>query len=167
LKAEIAGLRKQLKLIQSQQHALTIRSLIDGTVDRWDLQQSLTARPVLHGQYLLDVISSDHGWTVELDLPEHHVNYVLDQPQRCRCFFRMRSNPTKTYEGVVDRIADVAHLNPSGHSVVRLTVPIETDFAAEFRSGATVVAQLRCGRRAIGFVLFRGLVQWWRSQAWF
>jgi hypothetical protein len=167
LKAEISGLQKQLKLIQSQQRELTIRSLIDGTVDRWDLQQSLAARPVTHGQYLLDVISGDHGWTVELDLPEQNVNYVLDQQQRCRCSFRMRSNPTKTFEGVVVQIADVAHLNPAGQSVVRLTVPIETDLSAEIRSGATVVAQLECGRRAIGFVLFRGLIQWWRSQPWF
>lgn len=167
LKAEMTGLRKQLELIQTQQDKLIIRSSIDGTVDRWDLQQSLAARPVTHGQYLLDVISREHGWTVELDLPEQNVNYVLEQQQACRCFFRLRSNPTKTYEGLVDQIADVAHLSPSGQSVVRLTVPIEADASAEIRSGATVVAQLQCGNRAIGFVLFRGLIQWWRCQTWF
>ncbi|MFK8112329.1 MAG: biotin/lipoyl-binding protein, partial [Rubripirellula sp.] len=57
IETEIAGIAKQLQLIQEQQAALTICSPADGIVDRWDLRPSLTARPVTHGQYLLDVVS--------------------------------------------------------------------------------------------------------------
>lgn len=167
LKAEIAGLRDQLRIIEAQQESLTIRSTIDGTVDRWDLERSLTARPVTQGQHLLDVLSADRGWTVELDLPEQHINYVLDQPEACRCVFRIRSNPTKIYEGVVNHVTATAQVNHQGKSIVRVTVPITEDSEDEFRSGATVVAQLECGKRSIGFVVFRGLIQWCRSHAWY
>ncbi len=168
LKTEIEGLVEQLELLQSQQAKLTITSPIDGRVDRWDLQQSLAARPVTHGQHLIDVISDSSGWMVELDLPEKNVNYVLDAQhvQPCRVTLRLRSNPTTTHEGYVDRIADVAHLDPLGQSIVRVTVPLESSGANDFRTGATVMAQIHCGQRALGFVWFRGIIEWSRSQAW-
>jgi len=169
LKTEIEGLEKQLQLVRAQQDRLTIVSPIDGKVDRWDLQRSLIARPVTHGQYLLDVNSIADGWTVELDLPEENVNYVLDQQRLhpCRCTFRLRSNPTKTHDGMIQEIAEVAHLNPQGKSVIRVTLPIQSDATDNFRTGASVTAQIDCGQRPIGFVWLRGLIQWSRSQTWF
>ena len=78
---------------------------------------------------LLDVISNEEGWTVELDLPEANVNYVLDEQQQspCRCTFRLRSDPTTTYDGIVEKIADVAHINPTGKSMVRVTLTLKPD----------------------------------------
>jgi hypothetical protein len=169
LKEEIAGLDEQLRLLRSQQADLTITSPIDGRVDKWDLQQSLAGRPVRYGQHLLDVISDDGCWTVELDLPEKNVNYVLAQQrnQTCPCTFRLRSNPQATHHAAVGQIADVAQLDPLGQSIVKVAVPLRATTSDGFRSGATVIAQLHCGTRPLGFVWLRGLIEWYRSQAWF
>jgi hypothetical protein len=169
LKTEIVGLEKQLQLLRQQHAGLTITSPIDGQVDCWDLQRSLTARPVKHGQLLLDVISSSDGWIIELDLPEKNVNYVLDAQRRepCRFTFRLRSNPTTIHEGSIEQIADVAHLSPQGRSIIRTTSRLGSDAPGELRHGTTVIAQIHCGRHPLGFVWLRGLIQWFRTQAWF
>lgn len=168
IRKEIEGLEAQLELLREQQQNLRITSPMTGTVDRWDLQKSLRSRPVTHGQYLLDVLADDRCWTVELDIPEDNVNYVLGQQSHGSCFssFRLRSDPTRTYEGEIHEIADVAHLDPAGDSVVRATIAIESD-EEEFRSGATVVARVRCGKHSLGFVTFRSLIEWYRSNRWF
>ena len=169
LRKEIEGLKSQLALLESQQQNLTICSPMDGLVDRWDLTQSLQARPVTHGQYLLDVISEKDGWTIELDVPEQHVNYVLQQQQvmPCRCSFRLRSDPTRIYQGTINEIAGVANLEASGRSVVPATFALKAEQMGDLRDGATVVAQVECGKYPLGFVVFRGLIQWFRSNPWF
>lgn len=169
LRKEIEGLKAQLLLLESQQANLTIRSPIDGLVDRWDLTQSLQSRPVTHGQYLLDVISETEGWTIELDIPEQNINYVLQQQRvaPCRCSFRLRSDPTRIYQGSIAEIADVANLVATGESVVPATFSLKAEQMGELRDGATVVAQVECGKCSLGFVVFRGLIQWYRSNPWF
>ena len=169
LRKEIEGLNTQLLLLEGQQKNLTVRSPIDGLVDRWDLTQSLQSRPVTHGQYLLDVISETDGWTIELDVPEQHVNYVLQQQQvmPCRCSFRLRSDPTRIYQGTINEIAGVANLQVSGRSVVPATFALTDEQIGDMRDGATLVAQVECGKYPLGFVVFRGLIQWYRSNPWF
>ncbi|MDA7914808.1 HlyD family secretion protein [bacterium] len=169
LRKEIEGLNAQLVILGKQQASLTILSPMNGMIDRWDLTQSLQSRPVTHGQYLLDVISESDGWTIELDLPEENVNYVLQQQQQapCRCSFRLRSDPTRTYQGTITEIAGVANLSPMGKSVVPATFAMTAKQTGDFRDGATVVAQVDCGQYPLGFVVFRGLIQWYRSSPWF
>ena len=168
LRKEIEGLNSQLLLLEGQQENLTIRSPMNGLVDRWDLTQSLQSRPVAHGQYLLDIISETDGWTIELDVPEQHVNYVLQQQQvmPCRCSFRLRSDPTRVYQGTINEIAEVANLQVSGGSVVSATFDLTDEQVGDMRDGATLVAQVECGKYPLGFVVFRGLIQWYRSNPW-
>lgn len=169
LRKEIEGLNAQLVLLERQQANLTIRSPMDGLVDRWDLTQALQSRPVTHGQYLLDVISETGGWTIELDLPEQHINYVLQQQRvtPCRCSFRLRSDPTRTYQGAITGIAGVANLAATGEAVVPATFALKAEQMGDLRDGATVIAQVECGKYSMGFVVFRGLIQWYRSNPWF
>lgn len=169
LRKEIEGLHEQLRILDKQQSGLTIESPMNGIVDRWDLRQSLESRPVSHGQYLLDVISESAGWTIELDLPEENINYVMKQQRQspCRCSFRLRSDPTQDYYGEIAEIAGVANLGLDGQSIVTATFPVNVSRAVELRNGATVVAQVECGKYPLGFVLFRGLIQWYRSNPWF
>ena len=169
LRKEIEGLHEQLRILDKQQSGLTIESPMNGIVDRWDLRQSLESRPVSHGQYLLDVISESAGWTIELELPEENINYVMKQQRQspCRCSFRLRSDPTQDYYGEIAEIAGVANLGLDGQSIVTATFPVNVSRAVELRNGATVVAQVECGKYPLGFVLFRGLIQWYRSNPWF
>ena len=85
----------------------------------------------------------------------------------CRCSFRLRSDPTQDYYGEIAEIAGVANLGLDGQSIVTATFPVNVSRTVELRNGATVVAQVECGKYPIGFVLFRGLIQWYRSNPWF
>lgn len=167
LKTQIAGYQSQLALLRQEIANLTLTSPIQGTVDGWNLKQSLAARPVTHGQHLADVISTEGGWMIELDLPDKHAAYVLEQQQRglCRCTFTLTSGSGQTYHGTAEEIAEVAQINSRGQSVIRVVVPYP-EAAQEFRVGATVLAELDCGKRSLGFVWFRGLVEWTRRQSW-
>lgn len=168
LRTELNGLEGQLDLIDQQEAALTIRSPVDGHVNRWDLERSLDARPVSHGQHLLDVVATTSGWTAELDVPEQNIHYLLEtpSPHDCVCTIRLRSNPTVEFRGTVQSIDDVAQLTPTGQSVIRVTSTIEPESNQQFRGGATVLAQIDCGERSIGFVWLRGLIEWSRRQTW-
>ncbi len=168
LRSQIEGLSAQLELVNRQQAELIVRSPIDGKIDGWNIEQSLESRPVTHGQFLLDVVSTENGWIVDLEVADREIGYVLrpgdDTGQACE--FRLRSDPTRVLVGQVIRIAEVAHLNATGDSVVRVTVPIEFDAAKDFRNGASVVAQIDCGSSSAAFVYFRGIIEWWRERSW-
>ncbi|MFK8113998.1 MAG: hypothetical protein AB8B91_17480, partial [Rubripirellula sp.] len=172
IETEIAGIAKQLQLIQEQQAALTICSPADGIVDRWDLRPSLTARPVTHGQYLLDVVSESKGWNVELLVPDENIQYVLDQQRNesCSVAFRLRSDAANVHDGAIESIADVAHVDSRGKSMVRAVVPLpsqSTDKGSSsvLRHGASVLAHIDCGERSLGFVWTRSVIEWWRTNA--
>jgi hypothetical protein len=168
LETEIAGLAAQLELVEQQQGELTVTSPIAGHVDRWDLQQSLAGRPVVHGQFLLDVTSKTNGWVVELDVPDVESRYVVDAQtvQPCRVTFRLRSNPDRPYAGELQHVSGTTQFDRSGRSVLRCTLPISQD-DQEFRPGATVIAQIHCGSRPLGFIWFRSLIGWARQVDWF
>lgn len=168
LRTEITGLEAQLELIEQQQSELVIRSPREGRVDRWDLRSSLAARPVAVGHYLLAVVSPEDGWRVELNIPDQHVGYVLAarQAELDRVTYRVRSDPQRVYEGRLESIAEGAQLKPDGTSVVLATLPLAAHQAGQLHNGATVSAEIHCGRRPVGFVLFRGVIQWWRGTSW-
>ena len=169
LKTKIAGLKKQLELVNQQQADLQITSPIDGTVDRWDLQQSLPSKPVRHGEYLVDVAATDQGWTVQLDIPDHESGYVIDRQanQPCDVSMRLRSDPANEFSAKVDSVAKTAMLSDSRKPIVHASasIPVQHDNDA-FRSGATVQAYIHCGKRSLGVVWFRGIVQWARQRGW-
>jgi len=168
LKTQIAGLEKQLVLIDSQKQELTIYSPIDGKVDRWDLNQSLSMRPVAQGQYLFDVYSAQGGWVVELDVADKDISYLLAADGGIRfASCRLQSQPSQIFCAVVTEIAESAQLDPQGHSVVRLRCSVADGAFVPDAIGATVWADVDCGRRPIGFIWFRGLIEWFERQSWY
>lgn len=168
LRTQIKGLQQRLELVHAQQAKLTLTSPINGQVDRWNLQQTLSARPVQRGQYLVDVYSPKQGWSIELEIPDKNIGYVIaaNKNAPCRCTFRLRANPDVVYDGTIDQIAEASQINASGRSVVRVTFPYELTDDTAFRIGSTVNAQVHAGRRSLGFVWFRGLIEWARTQTW-
>ncbi len=167
LKTEVSGLQAQLDLVIQQQSELTLVSPMAGRVDRWDLQQSLTGRPVVHGQYLIDIVSSVDGWIVELDIPDAEAQYVAAEQaaKPCEVTFRLRSNPEKLYRGTLEQLSSVTQFDSTGHPVVRATFGIDA-VDEDLRFGATVIAHVHCGSRPLGFVWFRSVFEWARQIDW-
>jgi len=169
LQTEIEGLEKQLAVIAKQQARLTITSPIRGRVDGWDLTRSMSGRPVAAGQHLMDVIDPEGGYQVELQLPDRLLGYLYDEspPSGRHVAIRLRSDPTETYTGVIEKVATTSQPNAMGESTVRISVQFLDDPTGPLRHGATVVAQIDGPRRSFGFVWLRRVVEWSREQIWF
>lgn len=166
LQAEIAGLTGQRDAIESRLSQLKVTSPIDGTVDRWNLNLSLSSRPVSHGQFLLTVVSRKHGWNAELNVPDKAMGYVAASTSPLECTVRLRSLSSEAFTGTIDHIDDVATVTADGRSVVRATAPIQID-DANVRSGTTLTATIDTGRRTVAFVVLRSVIEWYRQQVWF
>ena len=174
LKAQLAGLEEQLKLIDSQRSTLQLSSPIDGVAMRWDMNQTLYQRPVAAGQFLLEVIATDNGWVVEVDVPDAEIGYVQKafSTKPVDCNFRFRSDPSVSYAGQVSTIDSAAQFDSRGESVVRVVVPVPTSstpWSSEppsdvSRVNAGVLASIDCGKRPLIVVYTRGLVRWARVQ---
>lgn len=172
VKAQLAGLEEQLKLIDSQLAALQLTSSLDGIAMRWDINQTLNQRPVAAGQFLLEVIAADDEWIVELDVPEVEIGYVQSSYSLSAvdCNFRFRSNPSNSHVGQISTIDSTSQTNASGESTVRVIVPVtdpsvlasSTSLSEMARVNAGVLASIDCGKRPLIVVYTRGLVRWAR-----
>ncbi len=169
VQAELAGLDRQLASIRRQQEGLTLTSPMDGTVDQWNVAESLASRPVTHGQYLISVVSRSDGWNAELEILDQSIAYVIQSQSKhaTECSLKLRSDPTTILTGRIDKISEVADVNAAGQSVVTVRVPIDVMDNVSMRRGATVVARIHCGKRAAGFVYLRSFIHWYRQQSWF
>lgn len=168
LKVQITGLEKQLALIAKQKSELSITSPIDGKVDRWDLEQSLSLRPVAQGQYLADVYSLGDSWTAELDLPDKHAGYLLqDNGVAQGVMFRLQAQPDEVFHGTIVDVANATAIDSQNRSVIRLKCAFTPAQPERLAIGATVWAEVDCGRRSLGFVWFRGLIEWFERQSWY
>lgn len=164
LKSEINGLAEQIALVQRQQEELVIRSPIDGIVEAWNASPSLLGRPVNHGQRLFEVVNYQDGWELELEVDDSQSGY-FDKEMSCR--FRLRSSPEIQYSVAVSEVSESASLNMMGRSVVKMNAAVPFDQSTALYRGASANARIDCGKRPLGFVLFRGFIQWWRENALF
>ena len=183
VKAEIAGLQNQLKLLQSQRERLSILAPIDGRVRLWEQEISLLGRPVAHGQRLMTVIGEEGGHELSLEIPDHELGYlqeahalvnpasektarVGEPPRNLR--FHLSSFPGQTRVASNLRSESSAIKNSMGKTVVIAHCQVEPnhDSPLDLRSlheHANVVAQIDCGKRSLGFVMFRKLIEWTRT----
>ena len=169
LKARIRGLSTQERLVSKQLEALVVRSPIDGVVDRWDIDQSLAHRVVAHGEYLLDIVSPEEGWEIQLDIPESDSGYVIAayQKRTVECSLHLSSATENEFSNRLDSLDQATIIDRVGQPVLRGTVHVNDTVSTEsFRIGATVHGSIQCGKQSIGFVWFRSLIQWWRQQSW-
>jgi hypothetical protein len=126
-------------------------------------------RPVIRGQYLLDVVQLDGGWRLELELPDRHAAHVLAQPlqaERLPVRYRFRTDPAQEYAAPLSSIGERVELNARGEPIVRCLADLPPGAATPRRSGAAVVARIPCGRRPRAYIWFRELWEyayrkWW------
>ena len=168
LNVRIEGLREQLSMVVDQQNQLTLLSPLAGIVNRWDLQQKLESRPVSHGEQILEIVSPDQGWGIELEIPSNEAGYVIanQNEERCRCVIRLQSKAESIFESRIDEIANVATIAETGEPIVMARATLKSSQNDSVISGATVNAWIHCGKHSLGFVWFRGIIQWARTSGW-
>jgi hypothetical protein len=166
LKVQIAGLDAQLEVLRRRQEELRVKSPIDGQVLTWDASELLAARPVRRGQALLTVADASADWVLELRVPDHHAAHVLRAWEArgtdLQVEFKLKSDPGATHYGTVGKVAAATEIDDDRQASVLLTVVLTRELdnlrgLSTLRPGTTVVANVLCGRRSIGYVWLHDL----------
>lgn len=165
LQVELANLKKDRTLIEIQNDELTVKAPFNGTVFLQDPQKQLAVRPVQRGQLLCQVVAKESGWQLELDVPEHLRQYVLsgdanDSQREVR--YLIKASPGADWQTKLTAIDSAVQVR-KGQLVCRATAAISELPEANRRPGTSVSARVHCGRRSLGFVWFREVIEVWRQ----
>jgi multidrug efflux pump subunit AcrA (membrane-fusion protein) len=158
----LASQQQQLALLSDQRKKLSVLSPIEGQVLTWDLEQTLSDRPVQRGQLLLSVANLDGPWVAELEIPDDQVGYVLESKmvqESLNASFQLATNRGVDYEGVIHRLSARTETGADNRAVVRAVMEVDEATIGELRPGATIFAKIHCGNRSAAFVLFHDVVE--------
>ena len=185
----LSHLAVQRDLIEAQRAELTVTSPIAGRVLTWGLAERLPGRPVPRGARLMTVADTDGPWRLELFVPDRAAGPLLDAAHARAArlkedpdapplpvTFLLAADPGPTYAAAVtgiDPTVEPHAAGPAGAGAggvepsVRLfaSLPANAD-PPETRPGATVVARVRCGERALGYVWLHELIDAARTRVW-
>lgn len=174
LEVQLESLKQQLRLVQQQAAELHIAAPVSGMAFRRDPERSLLARPVQRGQRLLEIVPDSAQWELQLDIPARLLGYVtnahLEQREHHAAPVRylIRSAPQRDWTTQLATIQQAVQ-SENGQLVCRATAAVQELPDTDLRPGTSVTARIYCGRRALGFVLFREILDFWRQIkfAWF
>jgi multidrug efflux pump subunit AcrA (membrane-fusion protein) len=165
----LIGLKSQMELLKRRKEDEFVRAPIDGIVTTWDVQQKLFGRPVEVGEVLMEIAQTDGDWQLEVKMPEHRIGDVSEakaafdaEGKSMDVKYVLASNPKLDYEDELSSISLTADGEGEQGSFVKIRVPISDAsrkaLGNQLRPGTSAKAKAHCGRRAVGYVLFRDLV---------
>jgi hypothetical protein len=174
----------ELNLLVERQSKLERLSPIDGLVTTWDVEKVLTARPVVTGQVLMTVADPDGDWEIEVMMPEKRMRYldgafanerVVKTDEQGQKYLDveiilMTKPDTKHYGKLYQpAVGQRAELDPEDGAVVRLRCVPNDKALLEIsrRPGARVMADVKCGKRSVAFVVFYEVIEWIRANLLF
>lgn len=172
LDKRLENLQKQRQLLIEQSLALQIKAPFSGTVYRPDPQQELQSRPVQRGQRLLEIVPEDPAWQLRLAIPSHLLSYVTqrrnesDEPLSVR--YMIWSAPENDWHTSLTSVENAVQIE-NGDAVCHAVAELKDVPNVDLRPGTSVSARISCGRRPLGFVLFREVLEFLRQLrfAWF
>jgi len=175
LKFALAAAQTQLAIVEERRAALKLVAPFAGTVLTWNARTALTGRPVARGEMLLTVAALAGPWEAELLIPDDVSGYAAAardaQLEPLPITVRPATAPQTSWLAALDQFSQRNETDPVWGTGVRATVPLQIGDAggsaarANLTPGGEVTARIPCGRRALGFVLFRDLydawLRWW------
>jgi multidrug efflux pump subunit AcrA (membrane-fusion protein) len=171
LQQTLAGLRRQLQLYEAKLEQLQVVSPIAGEVITWDVQELLRQRPVQRGQLLLTVADTAGPWELHVRMPEDRMGHIFAAQQQLGdalpVEFILANDPGVRYEGRIKEVHRRAEVHGDEGNTVLIRVQIDHQALPHLRPGASVVAQVHCGRRSIGYVWFHDLIEFVQSRILF
>ncbi|EMI16888.1 alkaline protease secretion protein AprE [Rhodopirellula maiorica SM1] len=162
LETELANLRSQLSIIESQQADLIVKSPIRGTVVGWQLEQRLARRPVSRGNLLLSVVDETGPWELKLQIPDRDAGAMLESFEQTPALpvtFVVATQPDRSYAATLHNVATAARIDEREQAVIDTTARVlrtsdpqsSTDVfdPLDVRIGADVTARVYCGHRSL------------------
>lgn len=164
LETRIQGLEAEELVLKKQKQELQHVSPVDGHVLTWDAEQLLESRPVRRGERLLEVANVNGRWVLEIRVPDQNIGYVNDARRELQpgldVSFVLAMDPKETFQGTITKVAPDARTHGDEGPTVLVTVEIDRTIIPDdhLRPGATVIPNIHCGQRSIGFVWFHELI---------
>jgi|GEM_PF-1522097 len=167
------SLESQWEILKTKESQLEIRSPIAGTLLTWNPQELLNSRPVAAGQILLTLADVTGDWEIDVKIPEEEMGHVRqalqDNAGQVRIEFTLNSQVGKHYPAIL-READISRrseIDPDLLHYFRGAVTLSTSQEYQPISGAGVSVRIHCGSRALGYVLFHDLYEWFQRNVLF
>ena len=173
LKQSQASLHRQLEIVNRRTAEMTLRSPLAGQVVRWDMIRSLESRPVRQGQLLMQVVDPAGPWEIELRIPDRHLRHVLaaqsaaKEPHGVPVRFLFRMSPNATFSAKLNGVNLATDLDPAGELTTLATVTLNPKEIPDLRPGSSVIAKIDCGRRSLGYVWLRELLEFLQTRVLF
>ncbi len=165
LELQVRGksLAERIRLLEKQQRSLSVTAGIGGQVMTWDFTRKLRGRPVVQGDRLLEIVDTAGPWQLHLFVPDQHIGYVLDAaqaaPTALPISFIEKSNPTIRHTSQIVEMGMSTEVVAGYGATVRVIGSVEnTSVTSTLRPGTTVIAQVECGKRSLGFVWLHDLI---------
>ena len=163
LQERLIGLEHQAELLEQQHRRLTVASPIDGEILTWDLERLLASRPVQRGERLMTVADLNGPWRLELRIDDRQVGHVLaarqDSETPLGVSFMLATDPNTKFRGRIGHMSSSIEMDEANLASMFALVPLDDGLVPEPRPGASVIARIHCGRRAIGYVWFRQVIE--------
>ena len=172
LLAEIAGVELQVKALEKQHLALTVKAQIDGVVATFRVEELLRLRPVRRGELLLQVMDPAKDWRLELDVAENRLGHMLEAQsqsgnQQLPLTYILATATEKTWKGNLETIGSRAMVSEKEGAVVPVFATPIAPLPDDPQIGAEVIAKINCGKKALGYVLFGDVIEFFRKKLWF
>jgi len=171
LKESLKSVEEQFQVLSQYKADLVVTSPIAGRVTTWNVAELLAARPVRRGQPLLAVADVSGPWILEIHLPDDQAGHVLAAQDRLGSdldvSYILGTEPSATRLGKVKSMAMAVESDAAGVRSVLVRVKVDKASLPALRPGATATAKIHCGRRAIGYVWFRDLLEFVQSRVLF
>jgi len=170
LDERVRSLEKQWTILSERIALLEITSRIPGNVYGDRLRQLLYQRPVARGQYLFEIANPAGGWQLELRVPESDVRYVLTASQQTEqqpdVTFSLKTSPEVVRETWLLSLGASTDVDTNGELSTLAIATVNGDELNSERPGTGVVARIHCGKRSIGFVWFRQVIEFVQRHTW-
>jgi len=163
LAVTLESVDRQLELQLAKQLQLEIKSPRRGQVVTWQARENLIHRPVQRGQRLMTLVDPNGPWQLEIRMPERRMGHLVRAARRqdynLRVTFVSATHPDREFEGRVVEISRTAETRGEEGNTVLVRVAFNKSQLPDLRVGAKVTAQVHCGDRSMGYVLFQDLIE--------
>jgi hypothetical protein len=175
VETQLETVRKKLEIfLLHEKPKLYVTSPIDGVIVSSDIRRRLPEKkPLSRTQYVMEVADLDGDWQLELLMPEKQMGYIMEHKNRLdkhekplRVEFHLATKVDEKHYGTVKEIHDRAEVRSesagaggkSNTNLNTVTIKVALDDQEALRSdlkfGAGCSAQVDCGKRPLGYVLF-------------
>lgn len=159
--SRILGYEDEIKIINKKLAALAVAAPGPGRIVDWQLAEKLINRQVSRGEKLMTIVDESKDWIIEVEMLEKNFGHLAqarkDFEEDLKVTFVLASQPNQKYEGTlvsIDQKADVR--GDKGNTILLRIAFDKTELDPDLLLyGTKVTARIYCGRRSLGYVLFR------------